>query len=316
MVNTTEFRVGADAILDIWNPGTEGTRAIADILVGSVNPSGKLAQSFPQMYNDSPSIAMAKPGLANTYNGANAYYDEVVLVGYRYFETNPDKYASMVAFPFGYGLSYTSFEYSNFRLDKGVFDKSNPNDIVTASVNVTNTGSVADKEVVQLYLGTNTWQAEGHPKNELKAYGKTELLQPGEGEVVSLKLALRDLQYYDDGNPTQFVPDAPAYTTTYGNGTGWTVVDGTELTVMVRTNSANGDAPNTAFDGLTDTLVYGEPASQSFRVSFDLNYVGAVGAPAAQTIAFNQFAAAPQSPERAGSVFLGWSADRDSLAGA
>lgn len=257
-VNTAEFRSEADAVLDIWNPGTEGTRAIADILVGNVNPSGRLAQSFPQEYNDSPSVALAKAGHENTYNGPEAYYDEGVLVGYRYFETNPDKYADMVAFPFGYGLGYTTFSYTDLKLDKTVFSAANQDDAVTATVRVTNTGSAAGKEVVQLYLSADTWESEGRPKNELKAYAKTRLLKPGEYEDVALTLKLRDLQYYDDGNPEQYVPTAPEHISEYGLGNGWTVADGTKFTVMIRTNASDRATPNAAFDGLTETFVYGK----------------------------------------------------------
>ncbi|MDR0672023.1 MAG: glycoside hydrolase family 3 C-terminal domain-containing protein, partial [Oscillospiraceae bacterium] len=121
-INTTEFRESADAVLDIWNPGTEGTRAIADILKGAVNPSGKLGQTFPVSFDDSPSIAANKhPG--STFNSSPAWYDEGVFVGYRYFETNPETYDDMVAYPFGYGLSYTTFAYSDLRLSSKVFDK-------------------------------------------------------------------------------------------------------------------------------------------------------------------------------------------------
>ncbi|MDR1135647.1 MAG: glycoside hydrolase family 3 C-terminal domain-containing protein [Clostridiales Family XIII bacterium] len=265
-VNTTEFRADADAILDIWNPGTEGTRAIADILVGNVNPSGKLAQSFPRTYTDSPSIAMAKPGHSNTVNGSNAYYDEGVYVGYRYYETNPETYESMVAYPFGYGLSYTKFQFSALSLDKKIFDKSNPDDTVTANVTVTNVGDVAGKEVVQLYLGADTWREEGRPKNELKAYAKTGLLEPGDSETVALTLKLRDLQYFDDGNPDAFVPTAPQYITKYGIGAGWTVADDTSFKVMVRTNAENAAKPNVAFSGLSAFFTYGDEDSLATEV--------------------------------------------------
>ncbi|MDR1061678.1 MAG: glycoside hydrolase family 3 C-terminal domain-containing protein, partial [Clostridiales bacterium] len=256
-VNTTEFRESADAVLDIWNPGTEGTRAIADILKGAVNPSGKLGQTFPVSFDDSPSIAANKhPG--STFNSSPAWYDEGVFVGYRYFETNPEKYSSMVAYPFGYGLSYTTFEYSDLKLSSKVFDKNDPDGTLTASVKVTNTGTLPGKEAVQLYLSASTWQEEGRPKNELKAYGKTGLLQPGESETVTLSLGLRSLQYFDDANPDN---DLNIMLTEdgyggYGHGDGWTVEDDTVFTVMIRGNSASADKPNVPFAGLTDTFTY------------------------------------------------------------
>ncbi|MDR2670758.1 MAG: glycoside hydrolase family 3 C-terminal domain-containing protein [Oscillospiraceae bacterium] len=262
-VNTTEFRAKADAILDIWNPGTEGTRAIADILKGAVNPSGKLAQTFPQTYSDSPSIAMNKhPG--TTFNSRPAYYDEGVYIGYRYYETFPEKYDTMVAYPFGYGLSYTKFAFSDLTLDKFIFDKDDPDEKVTATVKVTNTGSVAGKEVVQLYLSANTWQEEGRPKNELRAYGKTKLLAPGESETVSLSLTLRDLQYYDDANPDNITDNVQ-----YGNGTGWTVADGTVFTVTIRDNAENAEKPNSPVAGLTEQFVY-EKIVPKFDIGVDV----------------------------------------------
>jgi beta-glucosidase len=254
-VNTTEFRAQTDAILAVWNPGTEGTRSIADILKGAVNPSGKLAQTLPQTYSDSPSVAMRteeRKDLAFNSMPA-AYYDEGVYVGYRYFESRPETYETMVAYPFGYGLSYTSFRVSDLKLDKTRFDKDNPNDTITATVKVKNTGGVAGKEVVQLYLNADTWQAEGRPRQELKAYAKTKLLQPDEEETVSLTLSLRDLQYFDDANPTNDLSDV-----TYGNGAGWTVADGTVFTVTVRDNAENAETPNVPIAGLAGTFAYGD----------------------------------------------------------
>ncbi|MDR0381669.1 MAG: glycoside hydrolase family 3 C-terminal domain-containing protein, partial [Oscillospiraceae bacterium] len=261
-VNTAEFRESADAVLDIWNPGSEGARAIADILKGAVNPSGKLGQTFPMSYDDSPSVAENKhPG--STFNSSPAWYDEGVFVGYRYFETNPEKYNDMVAYPFGYGLSYTTFAYSDLRLSDKVFDKNNPDATLNASVKVTNTGTRPGKEVVQLYLSADTWQAEGRPKNELKAYGKTRLLQPGESETVTLTLDLRSLQYFDDANlnnDLDIMLTGGGYGG-YGHGAGWTVADGTKFTVMIRTNSANAAKPNVPFTGLTDTFTYAKTST-------------------------------------------------------
>ncbi|MDR0381282.1 MAG: glycoside hydrolase family 3 C-terminal domain-containing protein, partial [Oscillospiraceae bacterium] len=253
-VNTTEFRAQTDAILAVWNPGTEGTRSIADILKGAVNPSGKLAQTLPQTYSDSPSVAMRTEERKDLpFNSMPAaYYDEGVYVGYRYFESHPETYDTMVAYPFGYGLSYTSFSFSDLTLDKTLFAKDNPNETVRATVQVKNTGNVAGKEVVQLYLNADTWEAEGRPRQELKAYAKTKLLQPGESETVTLTLDLRDLQYFDDANPANDLSDV-----TYGNGRGWTVSDGTVFTVTVRDNAENAATPNIPIAGLTGTFVYG-----------------------------------------------------------
>jgi len=247
---------GADAILDIWNPGSAGTEAIADVLKGDVNPSGRLAQTFPVNFNDSPSVYMfaeknrerQAAGLTvysgNGYNNV-AYYADGVYVGYRFYESRPENYSTMVAFPFGYGLSYTKFEYSNLQLSKPYVYSENA--ALTATVTVKNVGDVAGKEVVQLYLNADTWQQEGRPKNELRAYGKTKMLQPGESETITLQLVYDDLVYFDDANPSGTLNPTP----TYNRGLGWTVADGTEFTVTIRTNASDAAAPNRPIEGLT-----------------------------------------------------------------
>lgn len=234
-VDTTLFREKADAILTVYNPGTEGANAIADILSGAVSPSGKLTQSFPCTYNDSPSVAVADEGHeGHTFGTDPVYYDEGVYVGYRYFDTFGK--SSRVAYPFGHGLSYTTFKFDNLRLDKDVFAISDINQTLTATVDVTNTGPVSGKEVVQLYLGASTYKQEGRPLKELRAFAKTRLLAPGETETISLPITLRDLQYYDDGGAK------PAeYKDKYTDGKQWTVASGTVFTVTVGATSDEGE---------------------------------------------------------------------------
>lgn len=260
---------GCDAILDVWNPGSAGSEAIADILKGAVNPSGKLAESFPVDFNDSPSVYMfsevnakrREQGLAaypgNGYNNA-AYYADGVYVGYRFYESRPELYETMVAYPFGYGLSYTKFEFSNFNLSKNYI--SSADDTITASVTVKNVGKVAGKEVVQLYLNANTWQEEGRPKNELRAYGKTELLYPGESETIQLTISYEDLRYFDDKNPSGMIPTNYSATVmpNYIGESGWTVADGTIFTATIRTNDCDADKPNQPIKGLTESFYYTE----------------------------------------------------------
>lgn len=226
-VDTTLFREKADAILTVYNPGTEGANAIADVLSGAVNPSGKLTQSFPCTYVDSPSVAVAADGHeGRTFGTDPVYYDEGVFVGYRYFDTFGK--GSRVAFPFGHGLSYTTFKFDNIRLDRDVFNISDANQTLTATVDVTNTGTVAGKEVVQLYLSASTYKQEGRPLKELRAFAKTRLLAPGETETISMTLTLRDLQYYDDGG------EKPAENNDkYTDGKQWKVTPGTVFTVIV-----------------------------------------------------------------------------------
>jgi hypothetical protein len=262
---------GAEAILDIWNPGSSGTEAIADILKGVVNPSGRLGQTFPVNFNDSPSVYMFAEHnrlftpvySGNGYNNA-AYYADGVYVGYRFYETRPELYRTMVAFPFGYGLSYTKYEYSDLKLDKNVFDKNNKNDKVTATVKVTNVGSAAGKEVVQMYLSASTWKDEGRPKNDLRAFGKTKLLQPGESDTITLTVGYDELTYFDDANPTQLMPTSGWAAALQGKGPGWTVADGTVFTVTIRTNGSDADTPNQPIDGLKDTFKYGAPSGAVF----------------------------------------------------
>ena len=217
-VDTTLYCAKADAILDVYNTGTEGANAIADVLSGRANPSGKLTQSFPKTYNDSPSVAVTASGHEGKNFGTDpVYYDEGVYVGYRYFDTFGEH--GRVAFPFGHGLSYTTFEFSNLTFDAAM---------LTATVDVTNVGTVAGKNVAQLYVSASTFAAEKRPIKELRAFAKTRLLQPDETERVTLTLMQRDLQYYDDGGaPMREVVE------TYTDGTQWRVAAGTEFTITV-----------------------------------------------------------------------------------
>ena len=156
--------------------------ATLDLLFGDVNPSGKLAETFPRRLEDNPSYLYFFGDEQN-----KTEYREGVFVGYRYY----DKKNVDVLFPFGYGLSYTTFEYSNLTLDKS---EMNDTDTLTVSVNVRNTGKVKGKEVVQLYVG----MPESHtirPVKELRGFEKVEL-EPGEEKTVTFTLAKRAFAYY------------------------------------------------------------------------------------------------------------------------
>ncbi|MDR1135225.1 MAG: glycoside hydrolase family 3 C-terminal domain-containing protein [Clostridiales Family XIII bacterium] len=278
-VNTTEFREKADAILEVWMPGTEGARSIADALKGAVNPSGKLTQTFPLTYADSSSIAMATDAHKGSTWGTNpVYYDEGVYVGYRYFNTFNT--LDRVAYPFGYGLSYTTFAFSDLNVSKNIFNKNNPNDTIDVSVKVTNTGSRPGKEVVQLYLGASTYQTEKRPVSELKAFGKTQLLAPGASETVKMTLKLRDLQYYDDGNPNNILKEMIA-ADAYQGPDRWTVADGTVFTVTVGNTS---DVRTLADQGLKGSFRYTTPSSYNGGVGGGSSS-GASTAPAPSTAA-------------------------------
>ena len=173
---TASWRDYADAILLAWLPGQEGGHAVADILTGKVNPSGKLPDSFPIKYEDVPS-ADTFPGLP-VEEPVNSFYKEGIYVGYRYY----DSFNVPTAYEFGYGLSYTTFKYSNLHLSSSSFSKE-----LKVNVTVTNTGKIAGKEVVQLYLSAPTNEIE-KPVQELKGFAKTKLLKPGESEILSFKL--------------------------------------------------------------------------------------------------------------------------------
>ncbi|MFB6729486.1 glycoside hydrolase family 3 C-terminal domain-containing protein [Bacillus mobilis] len=156
--------------------------AIADILFGDANPSGKLAETFPKVLSDNPSY-LNFPG-----EGDKVEYKEGVFVGYRYY----DKKKIEPLFSFGFGLSYTNFEYSNLSIDKKEIKDT---DTVSVRVNVKNTGSIAGKEIVQLYI-KDVESSMIRPEKELKGFEKVEL-QPGEEKTVSFILNKRSFAYYN-----------------------------------------------------------------------------------------------------------------------
>lgn len=187
VIATADWRDDVDAIVLAWQTGMEGANALVKILKGEVNPSGKLAQSFPMVYADVPS-ASNFPG-EPAGNIINAYYTEGIYVGYRYYET----FNKPTAYEFGYGLSYTPFQYSGIKLSSSTFS-----DKITVSVNVKNTGKVAGKEVVQLYVAAPKTEIE-KPAQELKGFAKTKLLQPNESEELTFNLDAKLLASYWSG---------------------------------------------------------------------------------------------------------------------
>jgi len=180
-ISIADWSDDVDAVILAWQSGQEGANALADILKGKINPSGKLAESFPVKYEDVPS-ATTFPGEPKD-NPVNAFYNEGIYVGYRYYGT----FNVPVAYEFGYGLSYTQFQYSDIALNN---DKAN--NTITVSVKVKNAGKTAGKEVVQLYVNAPVTEIE-KPVQELKSFAKTGLLKPGESETVSFKLNSSDL---------------------------------------------------------------------------------------------------------------------------
>jgi beta-glucosidase len=185
-IEVASWRDYADAILLAWQPGQEGGNAIADVLSGKVNPSGKLPETFPIKYSDVPSYGNF-PGdtAANT-----VHYAEGIYVGYRYYDTKKIK----PAYPFGHGLSYTNFTYKNLKLssDKVDLDKNEP---LMVSLDVSNTGTVPGKEVVQLYIHDEQSTLK-RPYKELKSFKKISLM-PGQIKTVTFKVVKTDLSAYN-----------------------------------------------------------------------------------------------------------------------
>ena len=184
---TASWRDYPDAILVAWQPGQEGGYAVADLLKGAVNPSGKLPDSFPMKFEEVPS-AKTFPG-EPAENPVNSFYTEGIYVGYRYY----DSFKVPVAYEFGYGLSYTNFEYSDLKLGGATFDNK-----MLVTVTVKNAGKVAGKEIAELYLSAPTTEME-KPVQELKAYTKTKLLKPGESQQLSFELDARSLASFQSG---------------------------------------------------------------------------------------------------------------------
>jgi beta-glucosidase len=171
----------AAAVLEAWMMGQAGGGAIADILFGKVNPGGKLAETFPLKTADTPAH-INWPG-----GGGVVRYGEGIFIGYRYYDAKE----MPVLFPFGYGLSYTNFAYSNPTVSASTFKDV---DGLTVTVDVTNTGDVAGKEIVQVYVHDHK-SGLVRPQKELKGFAKVEL-QPGETKTVYFQLGFRAFAYY------------------------------------------------------------------------------------------------------------------------
>ena len=199
-VETASWKDLPDAILLAWQPGQEGGASIADVLIGKANPSGKLPVTFPVAFFDNPS----SKNFPSNYNGASSFggfsrgpktpvkdvdytkYEEGIYVGYRYFSTNNVE----VSYPFGYGLSYTTFEFCK-PVVKATADG------FTASITVKNTGKVAGKEVAQVYVSAPAGGLD-KPVRELKAYAKTPVLQPGESCTLVMTVSNSELASFNE----------------------------------------------------------------------------------------------------------------------
>ncbi|MBR2113818.1 MAG: glycoside hydrolase family 3 C-terminal domain-containing protein, partial [Prevotella sp.] len=212
VIETASWSGYPDAILCAWQPGMEGGNSVADLLTGKVNPSGKLTMTWPIAATDHPSTK-GYPGTMDfyTYEVTRGYtgqvagydytnHDEDIYVGYRFFDT----FNREVAYPFGYGLSYTTFEMS-----KPVV-KAKGKDAVEVSITVKNTGAVSGKEVAQVYVQAPKGKLE-KPAQELKAFAKTRELKPGESQTLTMTIPVRDLASFDEAG-SQWLTEAGTYT--------------------------------------------------------------------------------------------------------
>ncbi len=179
-IDMTPWIDAVAGVVFAWYGGSCGAGALADVLFGRVCPSGKLSETFPLSIEDTPAYG-------NYPSAPVAKYDEGVLTGYRYYDTVGED----VLFPFGYGLSYTTFEYSDLRVSSGRLEKGRP---LTVTLRVKNTGNVRGKETVQLYVRDPSATVL-RPEKELKGFRKVEL-EPGAAQDVSIPLRWEDFAFY------------------------------------------------------------------------------------------------------------------------
>ena len=215
VMETASWRDRVDAILCAWQPGEEGGNSVADVLTGKANPSGRLTMTWPIAATDHPSTKNFPQQMdMYTFRESLGYgveipgrdftnHEEDIYVGYRYFDT----FNKEVSYPFGYGLSYTTFAYS-----KPAVKVSGDN--VTVSVTVKNTGKVAGKEVAQVYVTAPKGQIE-KPAQELKAFAKTRELKPGESETLTMQIPVRMLASFDEAG-SQWLTEGGNYTFNIG----------------------------------------------------------------------------------------------------
>ena len=206
VIETASWKDKVDGILLAWQVGQEGGNAVADVLSGIANPSGKLTMTFPMQYSDVPSannwvidthidwMGTDDPKLQQTT------YTEGIFVGYRYYNTFNVK----PSYEFGYGLSYTNFDVTNLQLSNKTFEEN-----MTITVEVKNSGTTAGKEVVELYLSAPAKNLQ-KPASELKAFAKTKQLLPGEIQKIELAIKAKDLASFDE-KASAWVAEAGTY---------------------------------------------------------------------------------------------------------
>lgn len=200
VIETASWKELPDAILCAWQAGQEGGNSVSDVLSGKASPSGKLTMTWPLRFEDhassknfpidmEPDFNLTDHGVLKSdrknYDYTN--YEEGIYVGYRYF----DSFDKPVSYPFGYGLSYTTFGYNKPSI-------SQKGDVYTVTIEVKNTGKMEGKEVVELYVADPLSQQLDKPVKELKAFAKTRNLKPGETETVTMSVKAADLASFDE----------------------------------------------------------------------------------------------------------------------
>ena len=210
VMETCSWRDRVDAILCAWQPGEEGGNSVADVLTGKANPSGKLTMTWPIAAIDHPSTRNFPQdydmysykemlGWGSPIEGEHfTNHNEDIYVGYRYFDT----FQREVAYPFGFGLSYTTFAFSQPKVKTD-------GEGITVSVTVKNTGTVSGKEVAQVYVSAPKGTIE-KPLHELKAFAKTRELKPGESQTLTMHIQKRDLASFDEAH-SQWLAEAGEY---------------------------------------------------------------------------------------------------------
>ena len=208
VIETTSWKDLPDAILCAWQAGQEGGNSVVDVLSGKQSPSGKFTMTWPIKFTDAyssknfpidedPKIDMMNQGQkGNKKNVDYTDYEEDIYVGYRYF----DSFEVPVSYPFGFGLSYTTFEYSNAKIAQ-------KNDIYDVTITIKNTGKYDGKEVVELYVSAPDNKAANKPAKELKAFAKTKMLKPGEIQSLTLSITAPELASFDEASSAWVVAE-------------------------------------------------------------------------------------------------------------
>lgn len=204
VIETESWKNLPDAILLSWQTGQQGGAAVTDILKGTVNPSGKLPTTYPINYADVPS-SKTFPGVPNK-NPINSFYNEGIYVGYRYYDT----FKVPTSYEFGFGLSYTNFEYSNIKTSSNIFT-----DSISVTITVKNTGKFLGKEIVQLYVSAPKSRID-KPLKELKGFAKTNLLKPGESQQITFRLDAKLLASFWSGE-SSWIADKGQYDVLVGS---------------------------------------------------------------------------------------------------